>query len=106
MYTDTVQTFVIIAGSFVLMGFAFQEVGGYEQLFERYLLSIPTLHESRDPSVYNISSVCYTPRTDSFSLLRDPTAGDLPWPGLVFGITIIGVWFWCSDQVLTGIIIL
>ena len=25
--------------------------------------------------------------------------GDLPWPGLIFGLTIISTWFWCTDQV-------
>ncbi|XP_015685153.1 sodium/glucose cotransporter 2-like, partial [Protobothrops mucrosquamatus] len=34
MYTDTVQTFVMIGGAFVLMGFAFSEVGGYQGLFD------------------------------------------------------------------------
>lgn len=48
---------------------------------------------------YNISSQCYTPRQDAFSLLRDASSGDLPWPGVVFGIAIVGVWYWCSDQV-------
>lgn len=56
---------------------------------------------------YNISSECYTPRQDAFSLLRDASSGDLPWPGVVFGIAIVGVWYWCSDQVngvMTGVL--
>jgi len=52
-----------------------------------------------DPLRYNISPQCYIPRQDAFSLLRDPTTGDLPWPGVLFGISIGGVWYWCSDQV-------
>ncbi|XP_062887637.1 sodium/glucose cotransporter 2 isoform X2 [Mobula hypostoma] len=100
MYTDTVQTLVIIAGAFVLMGYSFHEVGGYQALVTRYKDAIPIRHNSTDPSRYNISDQCYLPRADSFNLLRDAVSGDLPWPGLVFGITIIGVWFWCSDQVI------
>ncbi|XP_051718288.1 sodium/glucose cotransporter 2 [Ctenopharyngodon idella] len=100
MYTDTVQTFVIIAGAFVLMGFSFYEVGGYNTLLEKYSLSLPTQRISLDPQRYNISEQCYTPREDAFHLLRDPTTGDLPWPGVLFGIAIIGSWYWCTDQVI------
>ncbi|XP_012693358.3 sodium/glucose cotransporter 2 [Clupea harengus] len=100
MYTDTVQTFVIIAGAFVLMGFSFHEVGGYNALLEKYSLAIPSLTESMDPMRYNISEQCYTPRADAFNLLRDPVSGDLPWPGVLLGIAINGGWYWCTDQVI------
>uniref|UniRef100_A0A671SD64 Sodium/glucose cotransporter 2 n=1 Tax=Sinocyclocheilus anshuiensis TaxID=1608454 RepID=A0A671SD64_9TELE len=94
MYTDTVQTFVIIAGAFILVGFSFYEVGGYGALLEKYSLSLPSQRS------LNISEHCYTPREDAFHLLRDPTTGDLPWPGVLFGIAIIGSWYWCTDQVI------
>ncbi|CAM4551498.1 unnamed protein product [Leuciscus chuanchicus] len=100
MYTDTVQTFVIIAGAFVLMGFSFYEVGGYSALLEKYSSSLPSQRISLYPLEYNISEHCYTPREDAFHLLRDPTTGDLPWPGVLFGIAIIGSWYWCTDQVI------
>ncbi|XP_076833047.1 sodium/glucose cotransporter 2 [Brachyhypopomus gauderio] len=102
MYTDTVQTFVIIAGAFVLMGFSFYEVGGYSALLKKYGLALPSPHLrlSSHPDRYNISAVCYTPRKDAFHLLRDPVSSDLPWPGVLFGIAIIGGWYWCSDQVI------
>ncbi|KAK9961910.1 hypothetical protein ABG768_007308 [Culter alburnus] len=94
MYTDTVQTFVIIGGAFVLMGFC------YNALLEKYSLSLPSQRISLDPQRYNISEQCYTPREDAFHLLRNPTTGDLPWPGVLFGIAIIGSWYWCTDQVI------
>ncbi|XP_018598372.1 sodium/glucose cotransporter 2 isoform X2 [Scleropages formosus] len=100
MYTDTVQTFVMIAGAFVLAGFSFAEVGGYSALLEKYKLAVPSDTESADPRRYNISPACYEPREDAFNLLRDPIAGDLPWPGVIFGIAIGGCWYWCSDQVI------
>ncbi|XP_029462698.1 sodium/glucose cotransporter 2 [Rhinatrema bivittatum] len=97
MYTDTVQTFVIITGAFVLMGYAFNEIGGYHGLFEKYMNAIPSLHTS---DLYNISSACYTPRPDAFNMFRDPLTGDLPWPALLIGLTIVSCWYWCSDQVI------
>ncbi|XP_064840587.1 sodium/glucose cotransporter 2-like isoform X3 [Oncorhynchus masou masou] len=100
MYTDTVQTFVIIAGAFSLTGFAFFEVGGYNALLEKYKLALPSANQSLEPQRYNISPQCFTPRDDAFQLLRDPVTGDLPWPGVLFGIAIVGGWYWCTDQVI------
>ncbi|CAD7683805.1 unnamed protein product [Nyctereutes procyonoides] len=150
MYTDTVQTFVILGGAFILMGYgrelsrrgrgtevesqspqwggrdilhlqhvgprdrlgagagspdnlaltAFHEVGGYSGLFDKYLGAMTSLTVSEDPAVGNISSSCYRPRPDSYHLLRDPVTGDLPWPALLLGLTIVSGWYWCSDQVI------
>lgn len=47
----------------------------------------------------NIDAKCYEPRPDSFHIFRDAITGDLPWPGLVFGLTIQATWYWCTDQV-------
>ncbi|XP_001370424.1 sodium/glucose cotransporter 2-like [Monodelphis domestica] len=100
MYTDTVQTFVILGGAFILMGYAFNEVGGYTGLFNKYLEAKTTQTFSEDPMVGNISPSCYEPRADSYHLLRDPVSGDLPWPALLVGLTIVSGWYWCSDQVI------
>ncbi|XP_053502974.1 sodium/glucose cotransporter 2 [Ictalurus furcatus] len=100
MYTDTVQTFVIIAGAFVLMGFSFYEVGGYSALLDKYSSALPSISLYPDLQRLNISPHCYTPREDAFHLLRDPVNGDLPWPGVLFGIAIVGGWYWCTDQVI------
>lgn len=93
IYTDTLQTIIMIVGSFILMGFAFDKVGGYEQFQERYMTAVPSV-------VANISAECYEPRADSFHLFRNAITGDLPWPGLVFGLTIQATWYWCTDQVI------
>ncbi|XP_076000030.1 sodium/glucose cotransporter 2 isoform X3 [Genypterus blacodes] len=100
MYTDTVQTVVIIVGAFVLTGYSFAKVGGYSALLAGYRSAIPSAVSSLDPQRYNISPDCYLPRQDAFSLLRDPATGDLPWPGVVFGIAIVAGWYWCTDQVI------
>ncbi|XP_056408318.1 sodium/glucose cotransporter 2 [Hyla sarda] len=93
MYTDTVQTFVIIAGACVLAGYAFGEVGGYSALMEKYM-------EARPSYLGNVSELCAAPRPDSLHLLRDAQSGDLPWPALLVGLTIVSTWYWCSDQVI------
>lgn len=75
------------------------QVGGYSSLLDRYSSAVPGNLSSLDPQRYNISPQCFTPRTDAFNLLRDSSTGDLPWPGVLFGIAIGGIWYWCSDQV-------
>ncbi|XP_023589490.1 sodium/glucose cotransporter 1 isoform X2 [Trichechus manatus latirostris] len=97
IYTDTLQTLIMLVGSFILTGFAFHEVGGYEAFMEKYMEAIPTLISDANTT---INEECYKPRSDSFHIFRDPLKGDLPWPGLIFGTSIIALWYWCTDQVI------
>lgn len=92
IYTDTLQTVIMVGGSFVLMVISFVKIGGLANLYRDYPKAIP------EPLVNN--SDCGRPTDEAFSLLRDPVTGDLPWPGNVFGITILGMWYFCNDQVL------
>jgi len=73
------------------MSSAFQRVGGYDGLVEKYMEAIP----SDRPE----NTSCGIPRSDAFHVFRDPVTGDLPWPGLTFGLTILATWYWCTDQV-------
>uniref|UniRef100_A0A7N8X0H3 Solute carrier family 5 member 1 n=1 Tax=Mastacembelus armatus TaxID=205130 RepID=A0A7N8X0H3_9TELE len=99
IYTDTLQTIIMIVGSFILMVCGirlmktFSEVGGYERFQELYMKAVPSI-------TANISESCYEPRADSFHIFRNAITGDLPWPGLVFGLTIQAAWYWCTDQVI------
>ncbi|KAM9281007.1 sodium/glucose cotransporter 1 isoform 2-T2 [Morus bassanus] len=97
IYTDTLQTFIMVVGSFILMGFAFSEVGGYEDFMQKYMNAIPS---NISYGNITIKEECYTPRKDAFHLFRDAVTGDLPWPGLVFGLSILALWYWCTDQVI------
>lgn len=92
IYTDTAQTIVLLIGGLIMMGFSFDYVGGYQGLEEAYMNAIPSVR----PEDTN----CGLPRNDSFHVFRDPIDSDLPWPGMIFGITIISVWYWCADQVI------
>ncbi|XP_068956887.1 sodium/glucose cotransporter 1-like [Petaurus breviceps papuanus] len=76
---------------------AFNEVGGYDAFVEKYMKAIPS--KISDGNI-TAKPECYTPRADSFHLFRDPITGDLPWPGLIFGLAILALWYWCTDQVI------
>ncbi|KAG8436935.1 hypothetical protein GDO86_007859 [Hymenochirus boettgeri] len=92
IYTDTLQTVIMVVGSFVLMFISFEKIGWYPGLEEKYMEAIPKI------TVPN--TTCHLPRSDSFHMLRHPITGDLPWPGLMFGLTVVAMWVWCSDQVI------
>ncbi|XP_033821562.1 sodium/glucose cotransporter 4 [Periophthalmus magnuspinnatus] len=92
IYTDALQTVIMVGGAFSLMFIAFSQVGWYAGLEQQYPNAIP--------SVMVPNSTCHLPRSDAFHLLRDPVTADLPWPGLIFGLTVLATWVWCTDQVI------
>ncbi|KAG2464462.1 SC5A9 protein, partial [Polypterus senegalus] len=89
LYVSTVLLLVVTA-IYTIAGF--EKVGWYEGLQEKYSHASPTL------TVANTS--CHLPRADAFHMFRDPVTGDLPWPGLIFGLTVLATWCWCTDQVI------
>lgn len=100
IYTETIQSLIMVGGGLTLMGFAFKEIGGYENLYIKYMQAIPD-------NVYNVSLnisskyiECGKPRDDSFQILRPLNDKDMPWLGFLIGQTPSSIWYWCSDQVL------
>ncbi|TTE66785.1 Sodium/nucleoside cotransporter [Bagarius yarrelli] len=91
IYTDTLQTFIMITGAIILTITAFNKIGGYINLESVYLQAVPT------KIIPN--TTCHLPRPDAMHLFRDPVHGDLPWPGMTLGLTILATWYWCTDQV-------
>nr|XP_005887340.1 PREDICTED: sodium/glucose cotransporter 5 isoform X4 [Bos mutus] len=92
IYTDALQTLVMVAGAVILTIKAFEQIGGYEQLAEAYAQAVP----SRTIS----NTTCHVPRADAMHMFRDPYTADLPWTGMTFGLTIMAAWYWCTDQVI------
>ncbi|XP_044158299.1 sodium/glucose cotransporter 4-like [Bufo gargarizans] len=92
IYTDTLQTVIMVVGAFVLMFISFNEIGWYSGLEEKYMEAIP--------KIIVPNTTCHLPRSDSFHMFRDPLTSDLPWPGLIFGLTILSTWVWCTDQII------
>ncbi|NVN19605.1 sodium/solute symporter [Muricauda sp. HICW] len=76
IYTETLQTVILILGSLVITYLGLKEVGGWGQLHE---------------TVTSVSP-------DHFNMWRPMSDPDFPWTGLLFGGTIVGIWYWCTDQ--------
>lgn len=73
IYTELVQTFVLILGSLALTIFGFVAIGGWSGL------------QANVPA-------------DFFSMWKPMNHPDFPWTGVVFGAPILGIWYWCTDQ--------
>jgi solute:Na+ symporter, SSS family len=73
LYTDLAQIFLIIGGSVIVTVIGLQKLGGWQQL-----------------------QASVTP--GALSLWRAASDPKFPWTGLIFGTTILGVWYWCTDQ--------
>ncbi|XP_047635096.1 sodium/myo-inositol cotransporter 2 isoform X3 [Phacochoerus africanus] len=92
IYTDALQTLIMLIGALTLMGYSFAAVGGMEGLKEKYFLALASNRSG--------NSSCGLPREDAFHIFRDPLTSDLPWPGILFGMSIPSLWYWCTDQVI------
>ncbi|XP_033074172.1 sodium/glucose cotransporter 5 isoform X1 [Trachypithecus francoisi] len=91
IYTDALQTLIMVVGAVILTIKAFDQIGGYGQLEAAYARAIPSR------TIAN--TTCHLPRADAMHMFRDPHTGDLPWTGMTFGLTIMATWYWCTDQV-------
>ena len=76
IYTETLQTVVLILGSVIITYLGLQEVGGWSQLRQTVIAVSP----------------------DHFNMWRPMSDPNFPWTGLLIGGTIVGIWYWCTDQ--------
>ncbi|XP_055994858.1 sodium/myo-inositol cotransporter 2 isoform X2 [Sorex fumeus] len=79
-----------ITAVYTIAGFA--AVGGLDGLQEKYFSAVASNRSE--------NSSCGLPREDAFHMFRDPLTSDLPWPGILFGMSIPSLWYWCTDQVI------
>ncbi len=77
IYTDFIQCFILIAGGVILTWVAIEQpaIGGFAGLKEKLPASF-------------------------FSVWKGMSDADFPWTGIVFGAPILGVWYWCTDQMI------
>jgi len=75
IYTDTVQTLILITGAVALTIIGLHRVGGFEHL----RAMVPP---------------------DYFHMIKPSSDSAFPWTGIFFGAPILGIWYWCTDQVI------
>ncbi len=75
IYTDMIQAFILIGGSIVLTIIGLAEVGGFVGLRN----ALPP---------------------DFFHMIKPMNHSVYPWTGTIFGVFFLGIWYWCTDQVI------
>ena len=75
VYTDTIQTVILILGSVFITVFGLSKLGGWSEL----------------------QAICRS-NAANFALWRPNSAPDFPWLGILIASPIIGIWYWCTDQ--------
>lgn len=73
IYTDLVQTLILIFGAAILAVVGLEKVGGMQGL------------RAALPASY-------------FHMIKPVSDPDFPWTGMFFGAPLIGIWYWCTDQ--------
>jgi SSS family solute:Na+ symporter len=75
IYTELMQTLVLLAGAVILTIIGLSEVGGFSGL------------RAAVPEHY-------------FSMIKPASHPEFPWTGIFLGAPILGIWYWCTDQVI------
>ncbi|MBI1750346.1 MAG: sodium/solute symporter [Acidobacteria bacterium] len=75
IYTDLVQTIILLIGAIILTVVGLHEVGGFDGL------------RAALPAHY-------------FSMIKPISHPEFPWTGIFLGAPILGIWYWCTDQVI------
>ncbi len=75
VYTDALQTTILLIAAVILTVFGLREVGGWSGL-----------HAKLPPAM--------------FDMVKPATDPDYPWPGMFFGVFLAGSFYWSMDQVL------
>ena len=99
IYTEMIQSIIMVGGGLTLMGFAFKEIGGYENLYIKYMQAIPESNLTNSTNQTSKYLECGMPKENSFQILRDISDKEMPWLGFIIGQTPSSIWYWCSDQV-------
>lgn len=73
VYTETLQAVVLVLGAAALTWIGLEQVGGWEDMKE-------------------------TVTPEYLNMWRSASDPEFPWPWLVISSSIVGIWYWCTDQ--------
>lgn len=100
VYTDAVQTVVLVFGSALVTIYGLKALGGWDQLREivgsdMFNLWKPLIPEGVEGTW---APVLVTNAKDEIVRQAWYFNGNYPWLGMLFCAPIIGLWYWCTDQ--------
>lgn len=81
LYTSILQTPILLLGSLIILVLGFKELGGWDEMMR--ICGATVVNDYGDTM------------TD---LIRNNRDAQYPWLGALIGSSIIGFWYWCTDQ--------
>ncbi|GAB6010703.1 sodium:solute symporter [Viscerimonas tarda] len=81
LYTSVLQTPILLLGSIIILVLGLQAVGGWDAVLEATRAT--PVNEYGDSMT---------------NLIRSNSDENFPWLGVLIGSSIIGFWYWCTDQ--------
>jgi SSS family solute:Na+ symporter len=84
IYTDLIQTFILLAGTLAVTFVGLDQLGGWGEMTNTIAAASA---QPGNPGVQQF-----------FNMWRPMSDTNYPWTGMLFGAPILGVWYWCTDQ--------
>ena len=81
LYTSVLQTPILLLGSLIIVVLGLRELGGWNEMME--IVRATPVNDSGDSMA---------------NLIRSNSDANFPWLGVFIGSSIIGFWYWCTDQ--------
>ncbi|HNP96908.1 MAG TPA: sodium:solute symporter [Cyclobacteriaceae bacterium] len=81
LYTSVLQTPILLLGSLIIVVLGLRALGGWNEMIS--IVSAVKVNEYGDTMT---------------NLVRTNSDPDFPWLGVLIGSSVIGFWYWCTDQ--------
>ncbi|MGE0587905.1 MAG: sodium:solute symporter [Cyclobacteriaceae bacterium] len=81
LYTSVLQTPILLLGSLIIVVLGLRALGGWNEMIS--IVSAVRVNEYGDTMT---------------NLVRSNSDPDFPWLGVLIGSSVIGFWYWCTDQ--------
>ena len=81
LYTSVLQTPILLLGSLIILVLGFKELGGWDEMMR--ICGATSVNDYGDKMT---------------NLIRNNGDANFPWLGALIGSSIIGFWYWCTDQ--------
>lgn len=81
LYTSVLQTPILLVGSMIILVLGLKALGGWDEMIR--ITSATPVNEYGDTMA---------------NLIRSNSDASYPWLGVLLGSSIIGFWYWCTDQ--------
>ena len=107
LYTELMQTAVLLIGATAVLFVGLHQVGGWDALKETVQgterkIAVQEIDQETRKTVLVVKSKLNERNepeiTDHFNLWKPNSHPQFPWFGLLFGAPIVGLWYWCTDQ--------